>query len=195
MKNKKTDVDALLAQEQWHDERKLLREILLACKLDEELKWGKLCYTWENSNVAMIYGMKNYCAIGFFKGALLKDPKGILVRPGDHSQAMRQIRFTGIDELKAKEKEVKAFIRDAIGVEKAGLQIDFKERRELGYPAELQKAFDTDGAFKTAFEALTPGRQRAYILHIAGAKQSATRLSRIEKCAPRIFDGKGMHDR
>ncbi|MEX1033838.1 MAG: DUF1801 domain-containing protein [Cellvibrionaceae bacterium] len=188
-------VNALLSKPQWHEERKKLRAILLECQMTEEVKWGKLCYTFQESSVVMIYGMKEYCALGFFKGALLNDPKGILVKPGAHSQAMRQIRFTSLQQITAMEARVKAYIHEAIEVEKAGLKVDFKEKRELKFPEELQHKFNGDPALKKAFEALTPGRQRGYILHFSDAKQSKTRISRMEKCIPRILDGKGLNDR
>ncbi|MFC3285926.1 YdeI/OmpD-associated family protein [Litchfieldella rifensis] len=188
-------VDELLRKDKWQEERKTLRAILLDCQLTEEVKWGKLCYTFQKSNVVMIYGIKEYCALGFFKGALLNDADGILVKPGEHSQAMRQIRFTGVQEIDELEARLKAYIHEAIEVEKAGLKVDFKEKRELEFPEEFQDKLNEDPVLKTAFEALTPGRQRGYILHFSGAKQSRTRVSRIEKCISRILDGKGLNDR
>lgn len=188
-------VDALLSKVKWQEERKKLRAIILDCQLTEEVKWGKLCYTFQKNNVVMIYGLKEYCALGFFKGALLNDANGILVKPGEHSQAMRQIRFTNVREMDELEVSLKAYIHEAIEVEKAGLQVDFKEKRELKLPEELKDTLNANSTFRTAFEALTPGRQRGYILHFSSAKQSKTRVSRIEKCIPRILDGKGMADR
>ncbi len=188
-------VDALLSKTKWQEERKTLRAILLDCQLTEEVKWGKLCYTFQNSNLAMIFGLKEYCALGFFKGALLKDAKGILAKPGEHSQAMRQIRFTNLGEIRAAEANVRAYIREAIEVEASGLTVDFKEKEKLEFPAELQEKFDETPALASAFGQLTPGRQRGYILHFSGAKQSSTRTSRIEKCIPRILEGKGLQDR
>ncbi|TFH85083.1 hypothetical protein EQG41_18910 [Billgrantia azerbaijanica] len=188
-------VDVLLNKPEWHEERKQLRALLLDCQLTEQVKWGKLCYSCENSNVAMLFGMKAYCALGFFKGSLLKDPEGILVRPGEHSQAMRQVRFTQIRDIEAMAATLKAYIHEAIAVEKAGLTVAFKEKHELTYPEEFQVVLDADPALKAAFEALTLGRQRGYILHFSAAKQSSTRASRIEKCIPSILEGKGLNDR
>ena len=170
-------VDALLAQEKWHEERKALRSIILECGLTEDVKWGNLCYTFEGSNILMIYGMKDDCALGFFKGALMDDPEDILAKPGENSQAMRRIHFASVPEITAKENILKAYIKAAIAVEKSGLKIEFSEKNKLELPAE------------------TPGRQRGYNLHFSGAKQSATRTSRIEKCVPRIMEGKGLQDR
>ncbi|WP_231489695.1 YdeI/OmpD-associated family protein [Billgrantia saliphila] len=184
-----------MSKPEWQEERKKLRALLLDCRLDEEVKWGKLCYSFQNNNVALIFGMKAYCALGFFKGSLLKDPEGILVAPGEHSQAMRQIRFTGAHEIDAMQETLKAYLHKAIEVEKAGLVVDFKEKHELQYPEEFQQALEGNAALKAAFEALTPGRQRGYILHFSGAKQSSTRTSRIEKCVPGILQGKGFNDR
>ncbi|MCE8013219.1 YdeI/OmpD-associated family protein [Billgrantia desiderata] len=188
-------VEALLSQPQWHDERKRLRAIALSCQLTESVKWGKLCYSAENGNVAMIFGMKDYCALGFFKGSLLKDPERILVAPGEHSQAMRQARFTQLSEIEAQSDVLEAYLLEAIALEKAGAKMDFNEKHELAYPAELQTALDGNAALKAAFEALTPGRQRGYILHFSGAKQSSTRASRIEKCMLDILAGKGLNGR
>lgn len=188
-------VNALLNKTQWQEERKKLRAMLLDCQLTEDVKWGKLCYSFRETNVTMIYGMKAYCALGFFKGSLLKDPKGILVAPGEHSQAMRQVRFTQAQEIDALEATLKAYLHEAIDVEKAGLAVDFREKHELTYPEEFQLTLDGHPALKAAFEALTPGRQRGYILHFSGAKQSSTRVSRIEKCIPSILEGKGLNDR
>ena len=188
-------VAALLDQAKWHEERKALRAILLDCPLVEEVKWNKLCYTFRNSNVAILYGLKDYCGLGFFKGALLQDPKGILCRQGQHSQAMRLIRFTDVREIVKMEPTLKAYIHNAIKVEKAGLTVDFKEKHELVYPDELRDRLKDDPAFREAFEALTPGRRRGYNLHFSAAKQSKTRAARIEKCASRILAGKGLNDR
>jgi uncharacterized protein YdeI (YjbR/CyaY-like superfamily) len=188
-------VEALLSQPQWHNERKRLRAIALSCQLTESVKWGKLCYSAQNGNVAIIFSMKDYCALGFFKGSLLKDPEGILVAPGEHSQAMRQARFTQLSEIEAQAAILEAYLLEAIELEKAGAKVDFSEKHELAYPAELQTALDGNAALKAAFEALTPGRQRGYILHFSGAKQSSTRASRIEKCMPDILAGKGLNGR
>ncbi|WP_234269639.1 YdeI/OmpD-associated family protein [Billgrantia ethanolica] len=188
-------VEALLSQPQWHDERKRLRAIALSCQLRESVKWGKLCYSVQNGNVAIIFSMKDYCALGFFKGSLLKDPADILVAPGEHSQAMRQFRFTQLSEIEAQAAILEAYLLEAIELEKAGAKVDFSEKHELTYPEEFQTALDGNAALKAAFEALTPGRQRGYILHFSGAKQSSTRASRIEKCMPDILAGKGLNSR
>ncbi len=188
-------VDALLAQEKWHEERKKLRSIILDCGLGEDVKWGNLCYTWQNNNVLMIYGLKEDCAVGFFKGALLDDPEGILAKPGENSQAMRRMHFTSVPEINTREDVLKAFIKAAIEVEKSGLKIEFGEKDRLELPAELLKKFAENPDFERAFNALTPGRQRGYNLHFSSAKQSATRTARIEKSVPRLLDGKGLQDR
>ncbi|MGR4069269.1 YdeI/OmpD-associated family protein [Billgrantia sp. C5P2] len=195
MKTTNPKVEALLNKTEWQEERNKLRAILLDCELSEDVKWGKLCYSFQDSNVAIIFAMKAYCALGFFKGSLLKDPESILVAPGENSQAMRQVRFTQEQEIDALAPTLKAYLQEAIEVEKAGLTVDFKEKHELEYPEEFQVALDGNAALKTAFEALTPGRQRGYILHFSGAKQSNTRTSRIEKCVPTILAGKGLNDR
>ena len=189
-------VDAYLSKAKtWREETRALRRILLDCGLTEELKWGKPCYTFQKSNVVIIFGLKDYCGLGFFKGSLLDDPKGILARQGEHSQAVRLIRFTNVPEIAEMESISKAYIQNAIEVEKAGLKVDFKEKHELVFPAELQKRLDEDATFKAAFAALTPGRQRAYNLHFSAPKQSKTRESRIDKHLPKILKGKGMNDR
>lgn len=187
-------VDAYLrAEEKWREESAKLRQISLGCGLTEELKWGKPCYSHEGANVAIVQGFKESCAYMFFKGALLKDPKGILKKPGDNSQAAKRIEFASLREIAALEPTIKAYIREAIAVEKAGLQVEFKKSPEP-VPAELQKKLDAGAPLKKAFAALTPGRQRAYILFISGAKQSATRDARVAKCAPQILAGKGLND-
>ncbi len=189
-------VDAYLSKAKiWREETQALRRILLDCGLTEELKWGKPCYTFQNSNLVIIFGLKDYCGLGFFKGSLLDDPKGILARQGEHSQAVRLIRFTNVQEIAEMESISKAYIKNAIEVEKAGLKVDFKEKHELVFPAELQKRLDEDATFKAAFAALTPGRQRAYNLHFSAPKQSKTRESKIDKHLPKILRGKGMNDR
>ena len=172
----------------------ILREMLLKCPLTEELKWGKPCYTVDGKNVVLIVGFKEYCALLFGKGALLKDPKGILIQPTENTQATRQIRFTSIEEIEKLERALPAYVEQAIAVEKAGLEVTYKKVTEFNLPGELQDRFKEDPSFKKAFQALTPGRQRGYILYFSGAKQSKTREARIEKCAPLIFDGKGLND-
>lgn len=176
-------------------EQRRLRAILLDYPLAEELKWRQPCYTFEGGNVVILHAMKDYCGLGFLKGALIDDPEGVLVAPGKNSQAARQMRFANMEEINAREPVLRAIIQSAIAVQKAGLKVEFKAKRELVYPEELQAKLDVDPAFRAAFEALTPGRQRGYVLHISDAKQSETRVNRIEKHVPRILDGKGIHDR
>jgi uncharacterized protein YdeI (YjbR/CyaY-like superfamily) len=178
----------------WQKELKKLRAIVLDCPLTEELKWGVPCYTFQKSNIVLIHVFKEYCAILFVKGALLKDAKGILVQQTKNVQAARQIRFTNIRQVAELEPVLKAYIHEAIEVEKAGLKVELKKTADFEVPEELQKKLDKNSALKTAFGALTPGRQRGYILYFAAAKQSKTRESRIEKCTPRILKGKGLND-
>ncbi|MFV0590245.1 MAG: YdeI/OmpD-associated family protein [Draconibacterium sp.] len=192
--NPKVD-DFLQKAPKWGEEMEKLRTIVLDCGLTEELKWRQPCYTFNQSNVVIISGFKEYCLLGFFKGALLKDTYQLLSRPGENTQSARQIRFTGIEEIAEKEKLVKAYIYEAIEVEKAGITVKFKKTSDYDLPEELQHKLDESPEFKAAFEALTPGRQRAYILHFSAPKQSKTREARIEKCTPGIFKGKGLNDR
>lgn len=188
-------VEALLNKAEWQEERKKLRTMLLGCDLNEDVKWGKLCYSYKNNNVAIIFGLKEYCALGFFKGSLLKDPETVLVAPGGNSQAMRQVRFTQAQEIDALAPTLKSYLIEAIELEQAGAKVDFSDKHELTYPDELRAALDANATLKAAFKALTPGRQRGYILHFSGAKQSSTRVSRIEKCMPDILEGKGLNGR
>jgi uncharacterized protein YdeI (YjbR/CyaY-like superfamily) len=178
----------------WQEELEKLRTIVLDCGLTEEVKWKVPCYTFENSNIVLIHVFKEYCALLFIKGALLKDPIGILIQQTKNTQAARQIRFTNVEEIVEMEPILKAYINEAIEVEKAGLEVDFKETSEFTIPEELQNKFDEIPALKTAFEALTPGRQRGYILYFSSAKQSKTRASRVEKYMQQILDGKGLND-
>ena len=178
----------------WQEEYKKMRTIALSCQLTEELKWGVPCYTFENKNVVLIHGFKEYCALLFVKGALLKDDKGILIIQTENVQAARQIRFTNLQQIIELEPDLKAYIEEAIEVEKTGLKVEFKPTAEFAMPAEFQKKLDEVPALKTAFEALTPGRQRAYLLHFSAPKQSATRQTRVEKCIPQILAGKGLND-
>jgi uncharacterized protein YdeI (YjbR/CyaY-like superfamily) len=171
-----------------------LRKIVLEFQLTEELKWGKPCYTFQQSNIVLIHGFKEYCALLFFKGALLKDPRRILIQQTENVQAARQIRFTNVREIVELEPILKAYIAQAIEVEKAGLKVDFKKTSEFSIPAELQKKLDEVPALRTAFNSLTPGRQRGYILYFSAPKQSQTRESRIEKCMPQILKGRGLND-
>lgn len=179
----------------WPEELERLRKLALDCGLTEELKWGQPCYTYQNKNILIVSAFKQYAALSFFKGSLLKDTGNILTAPGENSQAGRQIRFTGVQEIVEKESVLKAYIYEAIEVEKAGLKVKFKKTSEYQMPEELTKMLEDNPAFKAAFEALTPGRQRGYILHFSQPKQSKTRVSRIEKCMPKIFEGKGWNDR
>jgi uncharacterized protein YdeI (YjbR/CyaY-like superfamily) len=188
-------VDAYLNKiKQWQEESRELRRIILDCELSEELKWGKPCYTFEDNNIVIIQGFKQYCAIMFFKGALLKDSEGILVSPGKNTQAGRQIRFNTLQEIAEREATIKAYVNEAVEVEKSGLEVKLKKTSEYSIPEEFQARLDELPALKDAFEALTPGRQRAYILYFSGAKQSKTRASRVEKSMQRILDGKGLND-
>ena len=179
----------------WPKEKRRLREVLSDFPLFEEYKWREPCYTYQGANVAIIFGMKGSCGLGFFKGALLDDPYGLLIPPGKNTQAARRIHFTSVREIDENEATLRLIIQNAIDVERAGLKVDFKARNELVFPEELLQQFDDDPDFKAAFEALTPGRQRGYNLFFTGAKQSRTRVARIERHMARIFEGKGMHDR
>ena len=178
----------------WQEEFEKLRMIVLDCGLTEELRWGKPCYTFQNSNVVIIQGFKEYCALLFCKGALLKDAHRILIQQTENVQAARQIRFTSVPEIVALEPTVKAYIHEAVEVEKAGLEVNYKKTSEFTMPEELQNKVDEIPALKTAFEALTPGRKRAYILYFSAPKQSKTRGSRVEKCMQQILNGKGLND-
>jgi uncharacterized protein YdeI (YjbR/CyaY-like superfamily) len=178
----------------WHEELKNLRTIVLDCQLTEELKWGAPCYTFQKNNIVLIHVFKEYCALLFFKGALLNDADGILIQQTKNVQSGRQIRFTDVREIIEMETIVKAYIHEAIKVERAGLKVEFKKTAEFVIPEELQKKLDENPVLKTAFDALTPGRQRAYILHFSAPKQSKTRESRIEKCMQQILNGKGLND-
>lgn len=178
----------------WDAELEKLREIILECGLEEQLKWGVPCYTFENSNILLLSAFNEYCAVSFFKGALLNDANGILIQQTKNVQATRQIRFTEVREIVKMENILKAYIFEAIEVEKAGLKVDFKKTAEYEIPEELQNKLEENPALKTAFEALTPGRQRGYILHFSQPKQSKTREARIEKCLPQIMIGKGLND-
>jgi uncharacterized protein YdeI (YjbR/CyaY-like superfamily) len=179
----------------WQEELEILRIIALDAQLTEELKWGCPCYTLEQSNIVLIHTFKDYCAFLFFKGALLKDSKGILVQQTKNVQSARQIRFTSAQEILEMQPILKAYIAQAIEVEKSGLEVEFKKTTEFGVPEELQEKFDEIPELKSAFEALTPGRQRGYILHFSAPKQAKTRVSRIEKSMPQIFNGKGLDDK
>ncbi|MGG4452021.1 YdeI/OmpD-associated family protein [Brevibacillus porteri] len=188
-------VDEFLSKAKtWKAEYEKLRRIVLDCELTEDFKWMHPCYTFEKKNVVLIHGFKEYCALLFQKGTLLKDPNGILIQQTENVQAARQIRFTNVDEIMEMESILKAYIQEAIEVEKAGLEVNLKKHEEYIIPEELQKKMDEIPTLKTAFEALTPGRQRAYILHFSAPKQAKTRESRVEKCMQQILDGKGLND-
>jgi uncharacterized protein YdeI (YjbR/CyaY-like superfamily) len=191
--NPKVD-EFLRKAKKWQEEFKILRTIVLDCGLTEVLKWGKPCYTLQESNIVIIQGFKEYCALMFFKGALLKDTTGILVKPGQSTQAGRQIRFTNVQEIVEMESILKAYIDEAIEVEKAGLKVILKKTSDFKIPEEFQNKLDENPALKTAFDALTPGRQRAYIYYFSAAKQSKTRETRVEKYIQKILDGKGLND-
>ncbi|NTU88295.1 MAG: hypothetical protein HGA54_00070 [Actinobacteria bacterium] len=191
--NPKVD-EFIRREEKWQEEFKKLRMIVLDCGLTEELKWGNPCYLFEGTNVVLIHGFKDYCALLFIKGSLLHDTQGLLVQQTENVQAGRQIRFTNVQEIVEMETILKEYIHEAIEVEKAGLKVDYKKNIEFSIPEELQHKFDEIPDLKTAFEALTPGRQRAYVLYFSQPKQSKTRESRIEKSMQRILEGKGLND-
>ena len=178
----------------WQKEYEKLRMIILDCGLIEELKWGCPCYTFENTNIVLIHGFKEYCALLFFKGALLNDPNDILIQQTKNVQSARQIRFTNIKEIVKMEKILKAYVYEAIEVERAGLKVKLKKTSDYKIPEEFQKKLDKNKALKTAFEKLTPGRQRAYIFYFSQAKQAKTREERVEKYLKKILSGKGLED-
>jgi uncharacterized protein YdeI (YjbR/CyaY-like superfamily) len=187
--NPKVD-EYLRKSKKWQEEFEKLRMIILDCGLTEELKWGHPCYTFQKSNIVLIHGFKEYCALLFFKGALLNDAKGILIKQTANVQAGRQIRFTNVREIVEMEPVLKAYIKEAIEVAKAGLKVNLKKTSEFVIPKEFQNKLDEIPALKTAFDALTPGRQRGYLLYFAAPKQSKTRESRVEKCVQQILNGK-----
>lgn len=178
----------------WREELAVLRAILLDSPLTEDFKWNSPCYTFQGGAVATLWGLKDRCAVAFFKGALLKDPGRLLVAPGENSRAMRMIRFGSVAEIARIEAGLKACIDEAVAAEKAGLRVAFP-KDDLAFPGELVESLDRDPELKAAFETLTPGRRRGYVLHFSQAKKSETRTARIEKSAPRIRAGKGLHDR
>lgn len=188
-------VDAFIGTAKtWQKEYQVLRTIMQSLPLDEEFKWGKPCYTVGGKNVVLMHGFKDYCALLFMKGALLKDTKGILISQTENTQAARQIRFTGVEHVQGLESDLKAYINEAIEVEKAGLEVEFKETEAFDIPEEFQSELDEDRALKTAFEALTPGRQRGYLLYFSAAKQAKTRAARVDKYRQKILNGKGLND-
>ena len=192
--NPKVD-DFVNNAKKWQEEYVELRRIILECDLTEDFKWKHPCYTFEDNNIVLIHGFKDYCAILFFKGALITDAIGVLVQQTENTQAARQLRFTDVEEIVEMEPIIKAYIKEAIEAEKSGLQVEFKETSEFSVPAEFQNKLDEMPELKTAFEALTPGRQRAYLLYFSQAKQSKTREARIEKHMEKILSGKGLNDR
>jgi len=178
----------------WREEFERLRMICLDCGLTEELKWGKPCYTFQESNIVLIHGFKGYCALLFFKGALLKDPTGILVQQTENVQAARQIRFTNVRAIVEMKPILESYIKESIEIEKAGLEVSYKKTSEFAIPEEFQNRLDESPALKKAFGALTPGRQRGYLLYFSGAKQPTTREARVEKCVDQILNGKGLNE-
>lgn len=179
---------------QWKEEFEKLRAIALSTELVEDLKWGCPCYTYEGKNIFLIHGFKEYCAILFFKGALMKDPDHILIRQSENVQAARQIRFTELQQIVDLEKNLQAYMFQAVEIEESGAKVEMKKTKEFEMPEEFQSKLDNNSALKEAFESLTPGRQRAYLLHFSSAKQPKTREARIEKYIPQILTGKGLND-
>lgn len=178
----------------WGVEFEELRKIILECDLNEELKWGWPCYTYQKKNIVLMHGFKEYCALLFFKGALLKDPKRILIQQTKNVQVPRQVRFTNVREVVRLRAVLKAYIREAVEVQRAGLKVKLKKTSDFRIPAEFQDKLDEVPALKKAFRALTPGRQRGYLFYFAQAKQSKTRAARVEKCMPQILHGRGLND-
>ena len=191
--NPKVDV-YFSRRDSWQEEFTRLRRILLDTGLSEDLKWGEPCYTLNGANIVLIHGFKDYCALLFFKGALMSDTAGVLIQQTKNVQAARQIRFTNAAEISGMENVLKAYVAEAAEIERSGAKIDFKGTDEFAVPEEFQAKIDSTPSLKTAFEALTPGRQRAYLLHFAQPKQAKTRESRIEKAMPQILAGKGLND-
>ncbi|MBV7529631.1 YdeI family protein [Chitinophaga sp. sic0106] len=188
-------IDAFIDRaDKWQKEFETLRAILLDCPLEEELKWGVPCYTYQGKNVVLMHGFKDYCAILFHKGSLMADPEGILIQQTENVQAARQIRFTSLKEIVKQKAVIKAYIYEAIEIEKSGLEVKFKKVKEYPVPEEFQQKLDTTPGLKKAFEALTPGRQRGYLLYFAAAKQAKTREQRVEKYLDAILEGKGLDD-
>ncbi len=195
MANTNPNVDDYLANlDQWQAEHNAFRAIVLDCQLTEEWKWKQPCYTFDGANVAILSGFKDGCALSFFKGSLMQDPEGIMVAPGENTQASRLIKVTSVAQIEALRPTLMAYIHNAIEVEKSGVKVAYKDKSEYDMPEELLAAFEENPMFQIAFEALTPGRQKGYLLHFGGAKQSKSRTNRIEKFTPRILDGFGMQD-
>lgn len=178
----------------WQKETEKLRKIALDCDLTEELKWSKCCFTFLKKNIAIIIPLKESCAFSFFKGALLKDPKHILARVGEHTQAGRWIKFTSVREITALKSTLRAYLYEAIELEEAGKKVELKKPSEYRVPEELQTLLDNDAILRAGFEALTPGRRKSYIFHISSAKQAKTRAARAEKCTPMILSGRGFNE-
>ena len=188
-------VDAYVSRrDSWQEEFTRLRRILLDTGLTEDLKWGEPCYTLDGANIVLIHGFKDYCALLFFKGALMSDTAGVLIQQTKNVQAARQIRFTSADQISGMENVLKAYVAEAAEIERSGAKMDFKGTEEFAVPEEFQARIDSTPALKSAFEALTPGRQRAYLLHFAQPKQAKTREARIDKAMPQILAGKGLND-
>lgn len=178
----------------WPKELKALRSLILSCGLNEELKWGMPCYTFQKKNIVLLAAFKEYAAVSFFKGALLNDVEAVLSKPGNNTQSARLMRFTNIDEIIKKEGLIKAFIYEAVEIEKEGRKVEFQKKDEHAVPDEFRVMLNSDKKVKEAFFALTPGRQRGYLLYFSQPKQSKTRIERIEKCIPHILNGKGLND-
>ncbi len=190
-----SNVDAFLGRvKKWKTETEALRTILISCGLTEDFKWRTPCYTYQDGNVIILNGFKEHCVLGFFKGALMKDKKGILIKPGEQTQSSRMMKFSSLEEIIQNETLIKAYIKEAIDIEKSGLKVELKPHDEYEVPEELQQKLNSDKKFKAAFDTLTPGRQRAYYMFIAQAKQASTRVSRVEGCTARIMQGKGLND-
>lgn len=195
MSNTNPKVDGIIKKaKQWREATETARSIILELPLIEELKWGKPCYSHDGNNIVLIQGFKAYFALLFFNGALLKDPKGLLVKTGENTQVGRQMRFTSAAEITKSAPALRSYLKEAIENAKAGLKVTTKATSEFEFPDELQKKLKENAALKKAFTALTPGRQRGYLIHFAGAKQSKTREARIDKCTPMILKGKGLND-
>lgn len=189
------EVDTFLGQaKKWQKEMILLREIILECQLDEEMKWMHPCYSLDHANVVLIHGFKDYCALLFFKGVLMNDPKGILIQQTENVQDRRQIRFRSVDEIIKLRSTIKDYIKEAIKIEQSGLKVAYKKTADFRMPEEFQTKLNSDEKLKAAFEKLTPGRQKAYLLYFSSAKQVKTRESRIDKYIPKILDLKGLDD-
>ena len=188
-------VEAWIAASRWSEGLGALRAILRECPLVEDFKWGKACYTSGGHATAILFGFKDYFAVGFLRGSLLKDPNAILQAPGEHSQAMRQIRFTEAGQVGQLEPVVRAYALEAVELERAGIKVAFKAKADLELPEELQARLEADPALKAAFDALTPGRRRSWAIFVSQAKQAATRAARVEKAAPQILAGRGMPER